>query len=328
MAPSRRSSRTRGSWNKNEQDAPTRGFHGSSRSPTSNVGYLDQYTPKRHMDDEATERSVKHRSTEEDKDDDSRPARASDSHDPRLGRPHLRSGAASHGAPKESRKRPRGVNALPPKPVQSFNPSQGDPRIPQAPIHNEDFQMPASYRMPKESLEHTREVIAFPEKLLQDVNPGQKESERQQVAHSLLMMNNISQAASREDAPKSLALAQQENHCLPAPSQGDPLFPQAPTRNDDHQMPASGPNEHSTDESLEAMEARYTQDFEEKERVRQKRREEELAEKKRRQRSEFEHELREKFKKKELDAETSWRARIQKMEENHQKRMAEMHQRV
>ena len=327
MAPSRRSSRTRGSCVKNKSDARTHGFHMSSRSSTSNVGYPDLYTPKRHMDDEATERSVKRRSTDEDKDDDSRPARATDIHDPRLGPPHLPSGAASHGAPKEAPKHPRAMNALPLKSVQIFNPSQGDPHSPQAPTHNEDHQTPASSRMPEESLEHTREVIAFPEKRLQDLNPGQKESERQQVAHSLLVMNNISQAASREDAPNSLALAQQENHCLPAPSQGDPLFPQDPTRNDGHQMPASSPIEHTLDESLEAIEARYTKEFEEKERARQKRREEELAKKKRQQRSEYEQELREKFKKKALDAETSWRARIQKLEEDHQTRMAEMHQR-
>ena len=300
----------------------------SSRSTTSSVGYPDLYTPKRHMDDEATECSFKRRSTDEDKDDDSRPARASDIHDPRLGPPHHPKGAGPHGAPRDAPKHPRGMNALPRKPVQSLDHSEGDPRFPQAPTHNEDHQMPASYHTPKESLEHTIEVTAFPEKRLQDVNPGQKESERQQATNSLLVMNDISQAASREDTPNALALRQQENHCSPAPSQGDPFFPQAPSLNENHQTPASSSKEHPADESLEAMEARYAKDFEEQERVRQKRREEELAEKKRQQRSEFEHELRERFKKKELDAETSWRARIQEMEDQHQKRMAAMQERV
>ena len=300
----------------------------SSRSTTSSVGYPDLYTPKRHMDDEATECSVKRRSIDEDKDDDSRSAKASDIHDPRLGLPHRPSGAGSHGAPKDAPKHPRGMNALPLKPVESLDPSQGDPRFPQAPMHDEDHQMPASYRMPKESLEHTLEVTAFPEKRLQDVHPGETESKRQKIAHNLLVMNDTSQAASREDTPDALALTQQENHCSPAPSQGDPFFPQAPPLNENHLVQASSPNEHSADESLEAMEARYAKDFEEKERVRQQRREGELAEKKRQQRSEYEHELRERFKKKELDAETSWRARIQEMEDQHQKRLAEMQERV
>ena len=309
-------------------DARTHGFHMSSRSKTSSVGYPDLYTPKRHMDDEVTERSVKHRSTDEDKDDDSRPARASDVHDPRLGPAHRPSGAGSHGAPKEAPKHPRGMNSLPLKPVQSLDPSQVDPRFPQAPTHNEDHQMPASYHMPKESREHTREVTAFPEKRSQDVRPGQKESERQQDAHSLLMMNDISPPSSEEGTPDALALTPQENHCSAAPSQGDPFFPQTPSLNENHQVPASSSNEHSADESLEAMEARYAKDFEGKERVRQQRREAELAEKKRQQRSEYERGLRERFEKKELDAETSWRARIQEMEDQHQKRMAEMQERV
>ena len=296
----------------------------SSRSTTSSVAYPDLYTPKRRMDDEATERSVKHRSTDEDKDDDSRPARASTMHDPRLRPPHRPSGAGSHGAPKDAPKHPRGMNALPLKPVQSLDPSQGDPHFPQAPPHNEDRRMLVSFRMPKGSLEHIREVTAFPEKLLQDVTPGQKESEWQNNIHSLLMMNDISQGVSQKDSDNGLAQTQQENHCSPAPSQGNPLFPQTPTSDENHQLPASGSNEHTSDESLEAMEARYVKDFEEKERVRQKSREEELAEKKRQQRSEYEHELREKFKKKELDAETSWRARIQEMDDQHQRRMTEM----
>ena len=328
MAPSRRSSRTRGSRKKNSSDARNGGFHASSYSTASSVGYPDLYTPKRHMDDEATERSVKRRSTDEDKDDDSGPARASDIHDPRLGPPHRSSGAVCNGAPKDAPKHPRAMIALPLKPVQSLDPSQGDPHFPQAPTHDGDHQKPTSFRMPKESLEHTLGVTAFPEKRLQDVNPGQKESERQQANHSLLVMNNTSQAASLEHTPSALALTQQENHCSPAPSQGDPFFPQAPSLNENLQTPASSPNEHSADESLEAMEARYAKDFEEKERVRQQRREEELAAKKRQQRSEYEHELRERFKKKEFDAETSWRARIQEMEDQHQKRMAEMQERV
>ena len=302
----------------------------SSCSTTSSVGYPDLYTPKRHMGDEATEpteRSVKRRSTDEDK-DESRPARPSDIHDPRLGSRHRPSGAACNGAPKEAPKHPRAMISLPLKPVQSLEPSQGDPHFPQAPTRNEDHQIQASFRMPKESLEHTLGVTAFPEKRLQDVNPGQKESERQQANHSLLVMNNTSQAASRADTPSALAQTQQENDYSPAPSQGDPFFPQAPTLNESRQTPASSSNEHSADESLEAMEARYAKDFEEKERVRQQRREEELAEKKRQQRSEYEHELRERFKKKELDAETSWRARIQEMEDQHQKRMAEMQERL
>ena len=280
------------------------------------------------MDDEATERSVKHRSTDEDKDDDGRPARASDIPDPRLGTPHRSSGAGSHGAPKDAPKHPRGMNALPLKPVQSLDPSQGDPHFPQAPTHNEDHRMLISFRMPKEPLEHTREVTAFPEKRSQDVNPGQNELEWQQNIHSLLTMNDVSQGASQKDSDNGLAQTQQEKHCSPAPSQGNPLFPQTPNSDENHQMPASSAYEHSSDESLEAMEARYAKDFEEKERVRQKRREEELAEKKSQQRSEYEHELREKFKRKELDAETSWRARIQEMEDQHQKRMAEMQERV
>ena len=276
----------------------------SSRSTTASVGYPDLYPPKRHMVDEATERPIKHRSIDED---------------------HPPNGARSHGAPKEAPKHPRGMNALPLKPVQSLDPIQGDPHFPQAPTHNEHHQMPTSHRMPVESLEHTREVTAFPEKHLQDVNPGQKESERQQAANSLLGMDNVSQSASWEESPDALAL---ENHCSSAPSQGDPLLPQTPTLNENYQTPASSTNEHSWDETLEAMEARYAKDFEEKERVRQKRREEELAEKKRQQRSEYEHELRERFKKKEVDAETSFRARIQEMDDQHQKRMAEMQERI
>ena len=276
----------------------------SSRSTTSSVAYPDLYPPKRRRDDETIERPIKHRSIDED---------------------HPPNGASSHGAPKDAPKQPRGMNALSLEPVQSLGPILGNLRIPQASTHNEDHQTPASYGMLKESLEHTREVTAFPEKSLQDVNPGQKESERQQSNNSLLGMNNVSQAASREDSPDALAL---ENHCSSAPSQGDPLLPQTPTLNETYQTPASSTNEHSWDESLEAMEARYTKDFEEKERVRQKRREEELAEKKRQQRSEYEHELRERFKKKERDAETSWRARIEEMEGQHQKRMAEMQGRI
>lgn len=279
----------------------------SSRSTASSVGYPDLYPPKRHMNDEATKCSVKHRSIDED---------------------HPPNRASSHGAPKDAPKHPGGVNAMPLKPVQSLDPIQGDPHFPQVPTHNEDHQMPASSRMPKESLEHARIVVAFPEKCLQDVNPGQKESERQEATNSRLVMNNVSQSTSREDSPDALALTQQENHCSSAPSQGDLLLPQTPTLNGNYQMPASSLYEYSADESLEAMEARYAKDFEEKERVRQRRREEELAEKKRQQRSEYEHELRERFKKKELDAETSWRARIQEMEDQHQRRLAEMQERV
>ncbi len=67
---SRRSSRTVDHDRRNESEAQSRGFYGSSRSPTSNVTHLGRYELKRHRDDEATDRSPKRRREVDEKKDE------------------------------------------------------------------------------------------------------------------------------------------------------------------------------------------------------------------------------------------------------------------
>ena len=82
--PSRNSSRTV-DQDKHESEAQSRGFYGSSRSPTSDVFNLGRYQLKRPREDGGTDRSIKRRrAAEEEKDDDhdDEPASALDNHRP------------------------------------------------------------------------------------------------------------------------------------------------------------------------------------------------------------------------------------------------------
>ncbi len=69
-AQSRRSSRTVDHDKRNESEAQSRGFYGSSRSPTSNVTHLGRYELKRYRDDEATDRSPKRRRAVDENEDE------------------------------------------------------------------------------------------------------------------------------------------------------------------------------------------------------------------------------------------------------------------